>query len=74
MLAGKTITVTHVTDNLHLESLVNTAGGMGIMDLEDIDRTGIGMTSLSRANLMAKLSLTHNAGMLILAMTVVLSP
>eukprot|EP00800_Vazella_pourtalesii_P006031 TRINITY_DN1739_c0_g1_i1.p1 TRINITY_DN1739_c0_g1~~TRINITY_DN1739_c0_g1_i1.p1 ORF type:complete len:492 (+),score=113.30 TRINITY_DN1739_c0_g1_i1:608-2083(+) len=63
VLAGKTITVTHVTDNLHLESLVNTAGGMGIMDLEDIDRTGIGMTSLSRANLMAKLSLTHNAGL-----------
>ena len=67
MLAGKAIAVTHVTDNLHLESLVNTAGGMGIMDLEDIDRTGIGMTSLSRANLMAKLSLTHNAGTFMLA-------
>ena len=58
-LAGRPIKVNHVTDR------GDHIGG-GAMEMLDSDNftTGVGMTQQGRANLMAKLAVGHNAGIL----------
>lgn len=55
-LLGRPLKVNHVTER------EGPVGAMEVLDSDEFDSAGIGMTKQSRAQLMAKLAEGHNAG------------